>query len=107
MTQAYLNGCEWLCEDCGKAAGLVDSYCNGGGEADSPQHCASCGAFLENPLTGDGYAYVAEQLDNSHGGDREVMTLWAEFYKNEDDDLDRAIEESGLIPGFKQWRREA
>lgn len=104
MTQAYLNECEWLCEDCSKKAGLTDSYCNGGGEADSPQHCASCGAFLENPLTGDGYAYVAEQLDNygsNPRGSRDVLTLWAEYYKREDDDLDRAIEESGLIPGFE------
>ena len=29
-------------------------YSNGGGEADTPQHCDGCGAFLENPLTGDG-----------------------------------------------------
>lgn len=33
-------------------------YANGGGEADSPQHCASCRAFLENPLTDDGREYV-------------------------------------------------
>ena len=31
---------------------------NGGGEADSPQHCGSCGLFLENPLTSDGEDYV-------------------------------------------------
>ena len=26
----------------------------GGGEADSPQHCDTCGVFLENPLTPEG-----------------------------------------------------
>lgn len=33
-------------------------YSNGGGEADTPQHCDMCGTFLENPLTPDGDAYV-------------------------------------------------
>src|SRR6516164_8054322 len=33
-------------------------YANGGGEADSPQHCDACGVFLENPLTPDGTRYV-------------------------------------------------
>jgi hypothetical protein len=37
-------------------------YSDGGGEADTPQHCDHCGVFLENPLTGDGYAYVREQV---------------------------------------------
>lgn len=31
----------------------------GGGESDSPCHCDACGAFLWNPLTPDGAAYVA------------------------------------------------
>lgn len=35
-------------------------YGNGGGESDTPQHCARCKEFLENPLTSDGYAYVQE-----------------------------------------------
>jgi hypothetical protein len=30
-------------------------YSDGGGEADSPQHCDGCGLLLENPLTSDGY----------------------------------------------------
>lgn len=32
----------------------------GGGPADSPQHCDACGEFLGNPLTPDGAAYVAD-----------------------------------------------
>ena len=35
-------------------------YANGGGEADCPQHCDSCGVFLETPLTPDGDTYVRE-----------------------------------------------
>lgn len=33
-------------------------YSDGGGEADCPQHCDSCGVFLENALTDDGDAYA-------------------------------------------------
>lgn len=35
-------------------------YANGGGEADTPQHCDHCDLFLENPLTDDGRVYVGE-----------------------------------------------
>jgi len=34
----------------------------GGGEADSPQHCDICGMFLENQLTVAGVEFVAERL---------------------------------------------
>lgn len=42
---------------------------NGGGEADCPQHCDHCKVFLENPLTGDGYAYVKERVAAWVSGD--------------------------------------
>lgn len=53
-------------------------YPDGGGEADSPQHCDQCGVFLENPLTGDGYAYLREQAaefldEDEDGPDIEAM----------------------------------
>jgi sarcosine oxidase delta subunit len=35
-------------------------YPDGGGESDTPQHCGGCRAFLYNPLTQDGYAYLRE-----------------------------------------------
>jgi hypothetical protein len=59
---------------------------DGGGEADSPNHCDHCGEFLENPLTDDGVQYVQERLDelvNSPRprGNPEVLSLWAEFYR--------------------------
>ena len=85
-------------------------YPQGGGEADTPQHCDHCNVFLENPLTGDGYAYVAEAIR-----DRGALFLaeWADFYKGENDELDRAIEESGLddnpfdpeSPEGRAWER--
>lgn len=37
-------------------------HTDGGGEADSPQHCNGCRQFLENPLTGDGIVYVEDSL---------------------------------------------
>lgn len=98
--QVYMFHAALLCEDCGETAcnrtpfpeyatpddeGSYDSddypkgpYSNGGGEADSPQHCDDCGAFLENPLTDDGYEYVQDVLDN--GRKTEISALWAGFY---------------------------
>jgi hypothetical protein len=58
-------------------------YSNGGGEADSPQHCDVCGLFLENPLTGDGTRYVNEQLtEHARDGDGHAKVLmdWAKYY---------------------------
>ena len=63
---------------------------NGGGEADSPQHCdcgEDClnaivlseqliGAWLENELTSQGAAYVREAVEA--GG--EVANLWEQWY---------------------------
>jgi hypothetical protein len=74
MMDVYLFQAALLCADCGAAmqAACVpgkdsDSYPqgpypDGGGEADSPQHCDHCRAFLENPLTQEGYRYVLEQV---------------------------------------------
>lgn len=39
-------------------------YPDGGGEADSPNHCDRCGIFLHNPLTSVGYGYVNEVLED-------------------------------------------
>lgn len=65
-------------------------YPDGGGEADSPQHCGNhgkcisaidipghvVGAFLENPLTSDGEQYAKDAI--AEGG--EVSKIWAEYY---------------------------
>ena len=70
-------------------------YCDGGGEADCPQHCGAgpqcvnaielndghkVGAWLENELTSDGVEYVCEAI--REGG--EVAELWADYYRDYD-----------------------
>jgi hypothetical protein len=47
-------------------------YCDGGGEADNPQHCACCTVFLCNPLTQDGVAYVRAMLESREKALREA-----------------------------------
>lgn len=54
-------------------------YANGGGEADSPQHCDKCGIFLENPLTADGQKYVIDAMDRP--GLQTVLAEWRYFYE--------------------------
>jgi hypothetical protein len=64
-------------------------YADGGGEADTPQHCDGCGQFLGNPLTGDGLIYVEDALrrclttNKLSGGTNGAAVDWAEFYKDE------------------------
>ena len=118
---AYLfpEGCEFYCEDCardiaseervenpeGKSVAdlMADScYSNGGGESDTPQHCAGCGVFLDNPLTGDGAEYVAERiaehvLDPLHGA-RDVLVEWSESY-GDYEGMAKAIGEH-ILQGF-------
>ncbi len=104
---AYMYRAALLCESCGEAererlriAGRApedeedessfDSdefpkgpYGDGGGEADTPQHCDVCGVFLENPLTGEGAEYVegalAEFLLEGRGA-ADVLQEWARHY---------------------------
>lgn len=74
MGRAFVYRAALLCEACGEAAQRhaphenEDSdrypqgpYPNGGGEADSPQHCDHCGVFLGNPLTPEGDRYVRDK----------------------------------------------
>jgi hypothetical protein len=60
---------------------------DGGGEADSPQHCGGCAVFLENPLTEDGMDYVQDILSDPHSmvmrGSYEVMKIWEQFYHDQ------------------------
>jgi hypothetical protein len=58
-------------------------YADGGGEADTPQHCDGCDAFLENPLITNGNRYVNEQLTQharNGSGNAEVLEQWAKHY---------------------------
>lgn len=54
-------------------------YSDGGGEADYPQHCGSCGEFLENPLTEDGIEYVKQAIEDGTGN-AAILAQWKEFY---------------------------
>lgn len=95
----YVYRAALLCAECGEATktrlggpvgGSADDestydsndypkgpYPDGGGEADSPQHCGSCRVLLENPLTDNGRDYVLTNVYDSLGG---VVGEWAEFY---------------------------
>ncbi len=95
---AYVHRAALWCADCantlmekiGKENEHPDSeqwpqgpYSNGGGEADTPQHCDGCGVFLENPLTPDGTRYVIEALikyARKGEGDAEILKTWGKFY---------------------------
>ena len=106
---AYMFQAAWWCEDCiardhghdyQEPVGPFDSgdspagpYPDGGGEADTPQHCDSCGRFLENALTADGTECVRELAAQLHGAERvsdryfkdlvwssDCIEEWADFY---------------------------
>ena len=62
-------------------------YADGGGEADSPYHCDTCMAHLENPLTDDGLAYVrnvvaveTERCGKLGRPVSEIVSEWQAFY---------------------------
>ena len=58
-------------------------YPDGGGEADSPQHCAMCHVFLNNPLTPDGSAYVKKAwryYAEMGVGSLDVLKEWRDAY---------------------------
>ena len=85
MKQVYIYKADLHCLSCGdkikdnipvpKDFSTIDSddypFLVENGESDIPQYCGTCGIFLENPLTSDGYTYV--QKSNNEG--------WKEFYK--------------------------
>jgi hypothetical protein len=109
MSYVYVYNAALLCEECGEkaraeltAAGQAPAdehdentydsddfpkgpYDDGGGEADSPQHCDDCHEFLENPLTADGEKYVRETIEREiiAGKRGEVSKVWEAFYSIE------------------------
>jgi len=83
-------------------------YSDGGGEADSPQHCDSCNKFLENPLTGDGQRYVEDAVkEDLRAGRRNSVAVkeWAPFYDIDTAGKDESIceEDKGHIAGTEDW----
>lgn len=90
---AYIYRAALYCEPCAKLirADLdpaEDSdrfpqgpYPNGGGEADSPQHCDRCLLFLGNPLTSDGIEYTRQQIRKANPWRPGISILeWCAFY---------------------------
>lgn len=65
-----------------------------GGASGSPEHCASCGEFLHNPLTDEGEEYVKElfrknefmRMLNYH---REYDWLYWELYEEMEERADQ------------------
>lgn len=107
---AYVYQAALLCEDCAaKVKADLDQHrdCDtdppddsesypqgphqdGGGEADSPCHCDHCETFLENPLTADGAAWLAEAFQAfilNGTGNPEVIEDWWGFYDYSASDL--------------------
>src|SRR5438445_11753376 len=65
-------------------------YASDQNEADTPQHCANCHVFLENPLTSEGYDYVLAKMADTDERNAAflpgqilstVVREWAEFYE--------------------------
>jgi hypothetical protein len=96
---AYIFQAALICSDCAEthvtthaepddAADNSDSwpagpYGDGGGEADSPQHCDMCRVFLDNSLTGDGSTYVKglwRDFVEIGRGDVAVLREWRDAY---------------------------
>ena len=78
------------CDDCKPDNGCSDDRCldseccpqpvfSTSDEADTPQHCEACNAFLENALTGDGMEWLREALSSERGTD-EIKDEWRSFY---------------------------
>lgn len=92
----YIYNAALYCEDCGETL-LANTtkpdypkpwdssdypagpYPDGGGESDCPEHCDNCHVFLENPLTGDGYEYVRENIQDAINANP-VTAEWASYY---------------------------
>lgn len=93
MQTCFIYQADIYCRDCGhsiaddlRADSVIDYHdsdtfpqeemiC----ESDTPDHCAGCGCFLENPLTHDGMAYVQTALD-ANTGKPEILRQWARRY---------------------------
>lgn len=83
---AYIYQADLWCEDCIEAIkrelakpehvnendeGTYDSdewpkgpFADGGGESDTPCHCAGCHVYLDNPLTSEGVEYALAAIEH-------------------------------------------
>ncbi len=72
-------------------------YPDGGGEADSPQHCDCCGLFLGNPLTAEGREYVQQAVQEAQGA---CWRQWATYYGIRAQSAGAEVREAdGVSPG--------
>jgi hypothetical protein len=95
---AYVYQSDLICDECAekvkrkldRADDTSDSddypqgpHPDGGGEADTAQHCGMCNVFLENPLTSHGWNDVKERVawDIMSGKYNPVsLGQWVDFY---------------------------
>lgn len=87
---SWIHNAAIYCDDCKPDNGCSDDRCldseccpqpvfSTSDEADTPQHCEACNAFLENALTGDGMEWLREALSSERGTD-EIKDEWRSFY---------------------------
>ena len=87
---SWIHNAAIYCDDCKPDNGCSDDRCldseccpqpvfSTSDEADTPQHCAACNAFLQNALTGDGFKRLREDLSLPLGNE-EVRAEWRSFY---------------------------
>lgn len=88
--KSWAHNAAIYCDDCKPDSRCSDDRCGDSeccpqpvfstsDEADTPQHCAACNAFLQNALTNDGSKWLRENL-SSPLGDEEVRAEWRSFY---------------------------
>lgn len=61
-------------------------YADGGGEADTPQHCDACDLFLENVLTEAGDSYVRKLCEPYIAPDDGDVAPWSMVADRAEDD---------------------
>jgi hypothetical protein len=84
-------------------------YPDGGGEADSPQHCDHCGTFLNNPLTPDGVEAVSNMFTEymrTGRGNESALREWKEAYPEAWDAVADFMEEQAAVSDLRRIRFE-
>lgn len=117
--QNSLRNCE-LCSATGRPQARCEPFCDpdccpqgpdpdGGGEADSPQHCGGCGLFLENPLTEEGVEYIRESFRDHAAGRGAFPEEWVRFYGHSLPISGHAAFEGleSAVAEYLEWEKEA
>ena len=103
MMNVYIYNADVYCSDCGEQiiktlnpsqdTGDSDDYPQGPtdqGESDCPEHCGSCGVFLENSMTDEGYRYLREMLSDAPVNEDQAAlhATWIAFYGDPRSDIE-------------------